>query len=301
MKKILYILICSVAVLSSCTKEENKIVVRALDVVLSSESIDIMNGETYTLTARVLPATISQNVTWSVIDPEIATVEGGVITAVSPGVTYVVATSEDMAAVSSCKVNIHEKAPYEFFITDSEGNVFKELYAYPGYTTTVNLLTTDYLTHTYTWSSSNPAVVAVDRNGKLTFKAATSSDDNYLYYGETFITARVDDGYGCQFRVASSVVKHYLYDGRPTSFGSDVYVSGNSQHKIAVQYFDGNQMQNLPAKAYTLTASDSSALSLTQESTLWTMTVSNNAATDESIKFKIADAPEVMLTKVIVE
>ena len=301
MKKILYILICFAAVLSACTKVENKNVAKALEVVLSSESVDIMNGGTHTLTARVLPGTISQNVTWSVMNPEIATVEDGVITAVSPGVTYVVATSEDLAAVSSCKVNVHEKAPYEFFITDAEGNVFKELYAYPGYTTTVNLLTTDYLTHTYTWSSSNPAVVTVDRNGKLTFKSPASSDNNYLYYGETFITARVDDGYGCQFRVTSSVAKQYLYDGRPTAFGSDVYVSGNSQHKIAVQYFDGNQLHNLPVKAYTLTSSDSSNFTLTEESTLWTMTVSNDAEADASIKFKIGDAPEVMLTKVIVE
>ena len=287
--------------LFSCTKEESTTVITSLEVVLSSESVDIMNGETYTLTAKVLPNTISQNVIWTVMDPEIATVEDGVVTAVSPGVTYVVATSEDKASVSSCKVNVREKAPYEIILTDSEGNVFNELYAYPGYSTTVNLLTMDYLTHSYTWTSSNPSVVAVDKNGKLTFKAAASSDDNYLYYGEAFITARIDDGYGCQFRVASSVAKHYLYDGAPTVFGYDVYVSGNSQHKIAVQYFDGVQKQNLPVEAYTLTASDSSGLSLTRESTLWTMTAPNDSQADTGVNFKIGDAPEVMLAKVIIE
>lgn len=301
MKKILYILICCVAVLSSCTKEAGKTAATALEVVLGSENLDLTIGDTHTLTSRVLPATVSQNVTWTVIDPEIATVEGGVITAVSPGVTYVVATSEDKAAVSSCKVNVKDKAPYEFIIADSDGNVFTELFAYPGYTTTVSLLTTDYIAHTFTWESSAPEAVSVDRNGKLTFKALSSTDNAYLFYGDAIITARADDGYGCQFRVTSSVANKYLYDGTVMSFSSSVSAAAGSEHKIAVQYFDGTTMQNLPINAYTLTSSDSAQVSLKKGSTLWTMNVLNKVGTETTISFKVGDASEEILTKVLVE
>ena len=288
MKKVLYLLTIAIAALSSCKKEEEQATKLALEVVLSSETLELNVGETATLTARTLPAVVGQNVMWSVMDSDIASVENGVVTAVAPGVTYVVATSEDNAVKSSCLVKVNKVAPYEFLMFDSEGNQVSEIYAYPGYTNRIDILTTDYLPHTFTWSSSNTAVAQVTKNGDITLKASFATEEGYLYYGESIITVRAEDGYGLQFKVTSSLASKFQFDQEQIQFGAALAVPANSSHSVSLLYFNGESNAYVPASAYSLTSSATSNVQVKKTSASWQLNALSNEGVSQ-VTFKIGD------------
>ena len=71
-------------------------------ITLSSSSETIVKDETATITATTTPA--SQHVAWSSSNPAVATVAGGVITAIAVGTAVITATSGNYSA--SCAVTV---------------------------------------------------------------------------------------------------------------------------------------------------------------------------------------------------
>lgn len=71
-------------------------------ISLSSSSESIVKDETATITATTTPS--GQHVTWSSSNPAVATVSGGVITAVAVGTAVITATSGNYSA--SCAVTV---------------------------------------------------------------------------------------------------------------------------------------------------------------------------------------------------
>lgn len=71
-------------------------------ITLSSSSESIVKDETATITATTTPS--GQHVTWSSSNPAVATVSGGVITAVAVGTAVITATSGNYSA--SCAVTV---------------------------------------------------------------------------------------------------------------------------------------------------------------------------------------------------
>ena len=297
MKRILYLILIAVAVFSSCKKEEEQATKLALEVVISSETLDMKVGETATLTARTLPTEVGQNVTWTVMDQDIATVETGVVTAVGPGVTYVVATSEDGAVNSSCLVSVSDVPDYEFILMDSNGNTITEVVAYPGYTTQIDVLTTDYQIHNYTWESSDPAVVQVTRNGQLTLKAVPSANPDYAYYGEAVIKVRADDGNGCLFKVVSNVSSSFIFGQELKTFGTETDVKTNTTNYFELYYYNGVMNDVLPASVYTLTSTESD-VQVSKVSNRWQLKTSGTAGKDAQVAFQLGESTPVDLMKV---
>ena len=297
MKRILYLILIAVAAFSSCKKEEEKATKLALEVVISSETLDMKVGETATLTARTLPTEVGQNVTWKVMDQDIATVEAGVVTAVGPGVTYVVATSEDGAVNSSCLVSVTDVPDYEFILMDSNGNTITEVVAYPGYTTHIDVLTTDYQIHNYTWESSDPAVVQVTRNGQLTLKAVPSANPDYAYYGEAVIKVRADDGNGCLFKVVSNVSSSFIFGQEQKTFGTETDVKTNTTNYFELYYYNGVMNDVLPASVYTLTSTESD-VQVSKVSNRWQLKTSGTAGKEAQVAFQLGESTPVDLMKV---
>lgn len=297
MKKVLYILLTVTAVLLSCTKEEQQTTKLALEVVLSQETLEMKVGETATLTARTLPATVGQDVTWSVLNDKVATVVNGVVTAVASGVTYVVATSQDGAVISSCLVSVIKVPDYEFILMDANGNTVSDITAYPGYTTQVDVLTTDYEVHNYTWESSNPAAVLVTKKGQITLNAVPSLDPAYAYYGESVITIRAEDGNGCTFKVVSNVSSDFLYDQEHKTFGDEMDVKINTSHSLEFYYYNGTKNEVLPTSAYTLTSSDSN-VQVSKVSNRWQLKTSGTAGAEAQVAFQLGESTPVDLVKV---
>ena len=294
MKKILYLLIIAATALSSCAKEEQQATKLALEVVLSTETLEMKVGETAALTARTLPAAVGQEVTWSVLNDKVATVENGVVKAVAPGVTYVVATSQDGAVKSSCLVSVIKVPTYDFILLDANGNEVKEILSYPGYTTQIDVFTTDSKAHNnITWESSNTAAVQV-KNGKLTLKAVASTDADYVYYGESTITLRTEDGYGCRFKVVSNVASTYLCGGQNMTFGDELNATLNSSHNLEFYCFNGVELLAIPVASYTL-ASDNSNITVQKNDNKWQLKIGNKEAAQANLTFKIADATSEFL------
>lgn len=89
-------------------------------VSLSHTELSLTEGDTGTLTATVKPDNATnKDVTWSSDNPSVATVNNGVVTAVSKGAATITVTTEDGNKTATCKVtvthgpltHVSEKAP----------------------------------------------------------------------------------------------------------------------------------------------------------------------------------------------
>ena len=85
-------------------QEPGKVVVYPANVTLNVTNKTLLSGETLTLSAKVTPSSATQDITWSVDDESVATVdENGVVTAVGKGSCYVTATTIN-DKTSTCKI-----------------------------------------------------------------------------------------------------------------------------------------------------------------------------------------------------
>lgn len=93
-------------------------------ITLSQDKIALSVGETATLTAEVAPDTAkNKNIIWSSKDASVAGVENGVITAKEPGVTIIVAQTEDGGYKDFCIVRVASLTAKNGAVVDNENGV----------------------------------------------------------------------------------------------------------------------------------------------------------------------------------
>lgn len=101
-----FVLCCSICLLLSCSRKPERIPVR--QVTLDQNKISLTEGDTYTLTASVLPDNASnKTILWTSSNPDVATIDGGVITAVGKGSTLIFARAEEDDRKASCSVTVY--------------------------------------------------------------------------------------------------------------------------------------------------------------------------------------------------
>ena len=85
----------------------------ATKITISEESLDLLQGSAYALSATVFPWTLSDSsVTWTTDNPAVATVEDGFVMAVGVGETEITATTNASPRLSiSCRVTVSELEP----------------------------------------------------------------------------------------------------------------------------------------------------------------------------------------------
>lgn len=154
-------------------------------VSLDKQSITLTEGETDTLTATITPDNATnKNITWSTSNPDVASVQNGVVTANSAGTATITVTTEDGNKTAQCQVTVIQK-PIEIIhvqgvsldktnITLTEGETD---------TLTATVMPDDATNKNITWSTSNPDVVSV-QNGVVTANSA----------GTATITVTTEDG-----------------------------------------------------------------------------------------------------------
>ena len=133
----------------------------ATDIALSASDITIEKGSTKTVKATLSPKDTTDKVTWTSSDPNVASVSGGIITAVSSGKAKITATT---TGGLSAVVNVTVKVSAQGVELDNETLKLKK-----GNTASLNAYVEPYDTtnKTIKWLTSNSKVAKV-KNGIVT-------------------------------------------------------------------------------------------------------------------------------------
>lgn len=201
MKKLLFLSLFAAFGLMSCSDNDPVAPPVATGIELSPQTLTLTVGNTAQLSATIIPEnSIETEITWSVLDPAVATVENGFVTAVAPGETTITATVGNVSA--NCAVTVNK--------VDVESITLSETSASITVGTTLQLtavVAPDNATNKeITWSSTDEAVATVDQNGLVTGIAE----------GEATITVVADGIYGlCIITVVApaNIGDFYYSDG----------------------------------------------------------------------------------------
>lgn len=133
-------------------------------VTITPASVELIEGETATLTAEVLPEDAEdKTVTWESLDESIAIVDQtGKVTAVKPGKTKIMATCASKGA--TCDVTVSGKPVESVTVAPTQASLKsgeqKQL--------TATVLPEDAEDKTVTWESSDESIATVDETGLVT-------------------------------------------------------------------------------------------------------------------------------------
>ncbi len=132
-------------------------------VTLSQTEATLTAGESFTLTATILPGDALQTMTWTSSDPSVATVsDKGVVKAVAKGTAAITVKSAN-GKTAECKVTV---APLPESVTLSKSEITLEIGE--SETLTATVLPEDVINKTVTWTSSNENVAKVSADGTVT-------------------------------------------------------------------------------------------------------------------------------------
>ena len=187
-------------------------------VTLDKAELTLEKGSTGTLEAKVEPSdATNKNVTWSSSNPEFATVDNGVVTAVSAGEAVITVTTEDGAKTATCKVTVN--APQTVPVTGVTLDK-AELTLEKGSTGTLTATVApqNATNNTVTWSSSNPEFVTV-ANGTVTAVSA----------GTATITVTTADGNHKATCTVTVIPKTVQVSGIQVQGSASVYVGGSTK------------------------------------------------------------------------
>ena len=149
---------------AECKVTVSKKVIAVTSVELNKSSLELIEGDSETITATVKPDDATdKTVTWSTSDASVATVEGGKVTAIKEGTANITAKAGEKSA--ECKITVSKKV---IAVTSVELNkTFLELVEGGSETLTASVKPDDATDKTVTWSTSDASVATVE-GGKIT-------------------------------------------------------------------------------------------------------------------------------------
>ena len=166
---------------ATCTVTVSKKIIEVSSVKLNKESLELVEGDSETLIATVLPENATDKiVTWESSDPSVARVDqNGTVTAVAEGQAGITAMIGDKG--SFCKVVVSKKV----IAVESISLNKDELTLEKGKTETLiaTVKPDDATDKSVTWNSSDDGIVSVDQVGKI----------SAIKGGEATITASAGD------------------------------------------------------------------------------------------------------------
>ncbi len=153
----------SVIAVTSCKETEEEILpVAVSSVSVDSDSLSLKVGEEHTLVATILPENAdSKAVTWSSDNTEVATVDAGVVTAVSAGTATITVTTTDGGKTTVCEITVSNENEVSSVSVEPESLSLK---VGEEYTLVATVLPEDADDPSVTWSSDNTEVATVDES-----------------------------------------------------------------------------------------------------------------------------------------
>ncbi len=209
-------------------------------ITLATDSAELEEGDTLSLTATVLPEEAEdRTVKWESSDPSVATVEDGLVTAVAPGTATITATSNADDSVSAvCEITVKEKEPTETLPTSvSLNQQSAELKEGDTLTLTATVLPEEAKDRTVKWESSDPSVATVEDGvvravapGTATITATSNVDDSLSARCEVTVKEKNPDD--------EVLPQSISLDGTPPE---SLEVGGGTQVSATIQPEDANQ------------------------------------------------------------
>ena len=170
----LFALVLSLSFMLGCTEKETQVEVSS--VSLNTATIEMIEGETFSLVATVLPKDAEYDgVMWASSNASVASVNSGTVTAVKEGTATITASAGGKS--STCTVKVSAKVVTVTSITLDKTSLSMQVGETETITATVN---PDNATDkSVTWGSSDVSVATV-ADGRVTAKKS----------GEATITAK---------------------------------------------------------------------------------------------------------------
>ena len=292
MRRFITIAILLLPALIACTDDSGTGSTGATGVVLSRDNVDLLVGETATLTATVLPESLGMGVEWSVLDEEYADVKDGVITAKAEGVTYVIATSADGRQKTACMVSVNPPIKYAVSIKDASNQLLDGIYGYPGMSVALSAVTSDDGIHSFTWSIEDEAAGSITQNGVLTLKAVASTDAGFYYDAQTFLKVVTEDGCGCKIPVRSSILAGLQVGGSFNPTGTPIIVQAAGSYPVAVMYQGPYGPVALPSDVVDIELDNSKDFSIQESDGGFTLTTGPSTGVSTSFSVSIGGSDE---------
>ena len=150
---------------ASCSVTVVKGFVAITSIKLNKTSLEMIEGDTETLTVSISPDDATdKTITWTSSKESVATVNNGVISAVSPGETTISAKAGDKTA--TCKVTVQKKV---IAVTSIElSKVALSLVEGESEALTATVKPENATDKTVSWKSSNNNIATVSENGTVT-------------------------------------------------------------------------------------------------------------------------------------
>ena len=149
---------------ASCSVTVVKGFVAVTSINLDKASLEMVEGDTETLTASVLPDDATdKTVTWTSSDERIATVRDGVVSALSPGEATVTAQAGDKTGICLITVQKRYIAVESVELDKTELSLFVDESA----TLTATVKPDDATDQSVSWKSSNEKVARVSSSGEI--------------------------------------------------------------------------------------------------------------------------------------
>ena len=151
---------CLLLTLIFCLNSCEEPVVNVSSITLNSTALDLTEGDSFKLTATVSPDNATdKTVIWSSSNASIASVEGGVVTAVKEGAATITCASKDGGARATCEVTVAARVIDVESITLSQKEA--ELTVGSSLKLTATVLPDDATDKTVTWTTNNASVATV--------------------------------------------------------------------------------------------------------------------------------------------
>lgn len=134
-------------------------------ISLSASNVTLTKGDNYTLTYTVVPSDAYNKVTWSSSNNSVASVNGGVITAIGEG-SAVITAKVSNSVKASCNVTVSAKPVEVTGVSLSPSKLEFSTKSAPR-TLLYTLSPNGAKPSSMSWKSSDTSVVTVDSNGKV--------------------------------------------------------------------------------------------------------------------------------------
>ena len=175
--------------IAGCTEKETQVEVSS--VSLNTATIEMVEGETFSLVATVMPKDAEYDgVTWASSNASVASVNSGTVTAIKEGTATITASAGGKS--STCTVKVSAKVVAVTSITLDKTSLSLKV----GETETITATVSPYnaTDKTITWNSSDVSVATVS-DGKVTAKksgTATITAKSGIYTADCTVDISVD-------------------------------------------------------------------------------------------------------------